>query len=100
MTFIAAPALAQNNDSDQLMKQVSELLKKGTPEAQDQIKDIAKENKKDIDGLVSIGRAYLSVKDYANAKLYAQKAVELLKGKQGNAKPYLLLGNKAIPPSW
>ena len=31
------------------MKQVSELLKKGTPEAQDQIKDIAKENKKDID---------------------------------------------------
>ena len=96
MTFIAAPALAQNNDSDQLMKQVSELLKKGTPEAQDQIKDIAKENKKDIDGLVSIGRAYLSVKDYANAKLYAQKAVELLKGKQGNAKPYLLLGNIAV----
>ena len=96
MTFIAAPALAQSNDSDQLMKQVSELLKKGTPEAQDQIKDIAKENKKDIDGLVSIGRAYLSVKDYANAKLYAQKAVELLKGKQGNAKPYLLLGNIAV----
>ena len=96
MTFIAAPALAQSNDSDQLMKQVSELLKKGTPEAQDQIKDIAKENKKDIDGLVSIGRAYLSVKDYANAKLYAQKAVDLLKGKQGNAKPYLLLGNIAV----
>ncbi len=96
MTFMVAPVLAQNNESDQLMKQVSELLKKGTEEAQDQLKDIAKEYKKDVNGLVSIGRAYLSVKDYANAKIYAQKAIDLLKGKQGNATPYILMGNIAV----
>ena len=96
MTVIAAPVVAQNNESDQIMKQVAELIKNGSEDAQDQIKDIAKANKKDVNGLVSIGRAYLSVKDYANAKLYAQKAINLLKGKQGNAAPFLLMGNIAV----
>ena len=96
MTVIAAPVLAQDNQSDQIMQQVATILKSGSADAQKQIADIAKTYKKDVNGLVSIGRAYLSVKDYAKAKEYAQKAVELLKGKQGNAVPYLLLGNIAV----
>ncbi|MBR2184042.1 MAG: hypothetical protein IKO58_01225 [Prevotella sp.] len=96
MTVIAAPVLAQDNQSDQIMQQVATILKSGSADAQKQIADIAKTYKKDVNGLVSIGRAYLSVKDYAKAKEYAQKAVELLKGKQGNAAPYLLLGNIAV----
>ena len=96
MTVIAAPVLAQDNQSDQIMQQVATILKSGSADAQKQIADIAKTYKKDVNGLVSIGRAYLSVKDYDKAKEYAQKAVELLKGKQGNAAPYLLLGNIAV----
>ena len=96
MTVIAAPVLAQDNQSDQIMQQVVTILKSGSADAQKQIADIAKTYKKDVNGLVSIGRAYLSVKDYAKAKEYAQKAIDLLKGKQGNAAPFLLMGNIAV----
>jgi tetratricopeptide (TPR) repeat protein len=96
MTVIAAPVLAQDNQSDQIMQQVVAILKSGSADAQKQIADIAKTYKKDVNGLVSIGRAYLSVKDYTKAKEYGQKAIDLLKGKQGNATPYLLMGNIAV----
>ncbi len=96
MTVIAAPAVAQQQDA--IQQQVAAIIKSGAPDAAKQVAAIAKQNKKDVNALVSIGKAYLTVKDYANAKLYAQQAAALVSGKkvQATAAPFVLLGNIAV----
>lgn len=96
MTVIAAPAMAQQQDA--IQEQVAAIIKAGAPDANKQVAAIAKQNKKDVNALVSIGKAYLAVKDYANAKLYAQQAADLVSNKkaQATALPFVLLGNIAV----
>jgi tetratricopeptide (TPR) repeat protein len=96
MTVIAAPAMAQQQDA--IQEQVAAIIKSGAPDAAKQVAAIAKQNKKDVNALVSIGKAYLAVKDYANAKLYAQQAADLVSNKkaQPTATPFVLLGNIAV----
>lgn len=96
MTVIAAPAMAQQQDA--IQEQVAAIIKAGAPDANKQVAAIAKQNKKDVNALVSIGKAYLAVKDYANAKIYAQQAADLVSNKkaQATALPFVLLGNIAV----
>lgn len=96
MTVVAAPAMAQQQDA--IQEQVAAIIKAGAPDANKQVAAIAKQNKKDVNALVSIGKAYLAVKDYANAKLYAQQAATLVSNKktQPTATPFVLLGNIAV----
>ena len=96
MTVIVAPAMAQQQDA--IQEQVAAIIKSGAPDAAKQVAAIAKQNKKDVNALVSIGKAYLAVKDYANAKVYAQQAADLVSNKkaQATAAPFVLLGNIAV----
>lgn len=96
MTVLAAPAMAQDQVNP-IQEQVTAIIKSGAADANKQISAIAKANKKDVNALVAIGKAYLAQKDYANAKTYAQQAVDLqAKSKAANAAPYLLMGNIAV----
>lgn len=98
MTVICAPAMAQAQP-DELMTQVSAILKSKAPDAADQIKSIEKENKKNAPALASIAKAYLASGDKENAKIYANKALELV-NKKGTPDEkgviYVLLGNIAV----
>ncbi|MBO5233007.1 MAG: hypothetical protein J6B33_01705 [Prevotella sp.] len=98
MIIIGAPAMAQSQP-DEIMTKVSALIKSNTDDAKDQIEDIAKENKKNALALVSIAKAYLAANDKANAKEYANKALELV-NKKGTAEEkgatFVLLGNIAV----
>lgn len=96
MTVIAAPVMAQAQ-TNEIMNQVSAIIKSGASDANKQVQAIAKANKKDINAIVSIGKAYLAAKDYANAKVYAQQAVDMAgKEKEKIADPYVLMGNIAV----
>lgn len=92
MTVIAAPTMAQTQ-KDEIMDQVTAIIKSGAPDAAKQVQAIAKLNKKNAEGLVSIGKAYLAAKDYANAKKYGEQAISVNKN---DAKGYILLGNVAV----
>lgn len=96
VTVVSAPAMAQQ--TDEIQQQVAAIIKSGAPDANKQVAAIAKQNKKNVDALVGIGKAYLTEKDYANAKLYAQQAADLVANKkaQATASPFVLLGNIAV----
>lgn len=71
----AAPVMAQV-DNKAIIEQASTLIKGKGADVDNQIKDIAKKNKKTPEVLVGIGRAYLSLNgDTANAEKYAQQAI-------------------------
>jgi tetratricopeptide (TPR) repeat protein len=70
-----APVMAQN-DNAAIIKNVTEIIKSKSPTAADQIKEIAKDNKKNAEVLTGIGRAYLEqAQDTANASAYVEKAL-------------------------
>lgn len=92
MTVIAAPVMAQAQ-SDEIMTQVSAIIKSGAPDAAKQVAAIAKANKKDVNAIVSIGKAYLAAKDYETAKKYGEQAIKV---DSKNGAGYILLGNVAV----
>lgn len=97
--LMVAPSMAQNKQVDPIQEQVSAIIKSGAADAEKQVQAVAKEQKKNPAGLVSISKAYLVEKDYANAKVYAEKALELVNKKgtpQEKSSVYLLLGNIAV----
>ena len=96
VTVVSAPVMAQQ--TDEIQQQVAAIIKSGAPDANKQVAAIAKQNKKNVDALVGIGKAYLTEKDYANAKLYAQQAADLVANKKApaTASPFVLLGNIAV----
>jgi len=84
-----SPVVAQEA---QTVESIAKLVKanKDNPKAiKDQIKAFEKANKKNAEALAGLGRAYLDVKDTANARIYAEKAV---KADSKNAAGYLLQG--------
>lgn len=98
LLFATAPAMAQTQP-DEIMTKVSAIIKSKSPDANDQIEDIAKEYKKDAMATAGIAKAYLAAKDHDNAQLYADKALALVTKKgtpeeKGNV--YVLLGNIAV----
>ena len=60
--------------------------------AEPQVKQFLKENKKNAEALAGLGRAYLDIKDQANALKYADMAI---KANKNNAAGYILKGDMA-----
>lgn len=89
MLGFSSSAMAQD-DHKAVIDQVTKIIKEKAPNADDQVKQIFKQNKKFADVLVGIGRAYLDVKDTANASKYVQLAIQRDK-KYGPA--YILAGD-------
>jgi tetratricopeptide (TPR) repeat protein len=89
----AAPMMAQE-DNKAIIAQATQIIKSKSATANDQIKEIAKDNKKNPEVLVGIGRAYLDqVRDTANANVYAEKAL----GRNSKYAPaWILKGDIAI----
>lgn len=68
----SAPAMAQDEQSP--VEAVKEILKNKPADAEKQIKSIYKSNKKNMDVVVGIARAYYEAADTANARIYAEYA--------------------------
>ena len=82
-------AMAQD-DHKAVIDQVTKIIKSKSATTESAVKDVVKANKKNADVLTAIGRAYLDVKDTANANKYCQMAMQRDK-KYGNA--YVLAGD-------
>ena len=57
------------DDHKATIEQVTKIIKSQDANKEKQIKDIFKANKKNADVLTAIGRAYLDIKDTANAQI-------------------------------
>ena len=88
---VSAQALAQEFKTQ--LDAVSKLIveNKNNPKAvAPQVKEYLKMYKKDADAIAGLGRAFLNVKDTANAAKYAEQAIKVGKNK---ACGYILLGD-------
>ena len=93
ITVVSAPSMAQ--DANAQLDAVAKVIKenKSNPEAyEDQVKDYVKENKKNGVALAALGRVFFELRDTANAKKYAEMAVD--RGEK-EAEGYILLGDIA-----
>ncbi|MBP7985209.1 MAG: hypothetical protein KAZ28_06175 [Bacteroidaceae bacterium] len=88
MIGFSAPTMAQDNKAT--IDAISKVIKDKSGNVDDQVKDVYKSNKKNAEVLVGIGRAYLDVKDTANAKKYADLAI---KADKKYAPGYILHGD-------
>ena len=86
---MAQEATGTKADIDVVKKIISS--KPSADALKDQMKPFYKKNKKNADILVAFGREFMAVKDTANAKAYAQYALEASKNKCAPA--FLLLGD-------
>ena len=74
MIGIYAPINAQE-DHKAIIEQVTNIIKTQGTGTEKQVKDIFKANKKNVDVITAIGRAYLDIKDTTNAQIYADLAI-------------------------
>ncbi len=91
ITGFSAPMVAQDVKSD--IEKMTKLVKdnKGNTAAiQSEIKNFRKAYKKNAEALTALGRAYLDVKDTANAQLFAETAIKV-NSKYGPG--YVLMGD-------
>lgn len=86
-----APTMAQ--DSKAITEQATKIIKAKGPDFKDQVKQMYKDNKKNPEALVAIGRAFLNEKDTENATMFADYA---LKRDGKFAKAFLLKGDIAV----
>ena len=93
MLGISAQVMAQDTKSkiDAITKVIVSNNGAG-PAVKDAVKLFIKENKKEAEALAGLGRAYLDIKDQANALKYADMAI---KANKSNAAGYLLKGDMA-----
>lgn len=91
MFGFAAQSMAQDVKSQiNAISKVVAANKNNPKAAEAQVKEYLKLNKKNAEALVGLGRAYLEIKDTANAKKYAEQAMKVNK-KSGDA--CVLLGD-------
>lgn len=74
MLSLSVPAAAQT-DSKAVIAQATKIIKSKPANLDEQLKPIYKENKKNVEVLVGIGRAFLDAKDYTNAQKYVDLAM-------------------------
>ncbi len=84
----SAPVIAQDNKAT--IEAVTKVIKNKIGNVDDQVKSVYKDNKKNAEVLVGIGRAYLDVKDTTKAKNYADLAI---KADKKYAPGYILHGD-------
>ena len=90
MTVISAPAMAQ---SDDIVSQATEIIKSKADDADNQVKKLIKPIKKDAKALAAVGRAYLDVKNFDQADVYADLAI---KAGKNVAAGYVLKGDICV----
>ena len=90
MTGFGTAALAQDGSKADV-DAVKKLISSKPADFDKQMKPFYKANKKNADNLVAFGRAFVEAKDTANARVYANYALEASKNKCAPA--YLLLGD-------
>ena len=90
MTAISAPVMAQ---SDDVVSQATEIIKGKAEDADKQVKNLVKPFKKDAKTLAAVGRAYLGVKNFDQADVYADLAI---KAGKNVAAGYVLKGDICV----
>ena len=90
MTGFSAAAMAQDGSKADV-DAVKRIIRSKTADLRDQMKAYYKKNKKNVENLVAFSRAFLDVKDTANARQYANYALEASKNKCTPS--YVLLGD-------
>ena len=90
MLGFSAPAMAQQ-DNKAVVESIAKVIKSNAADADAQVKDVYKKNKKNPEVLVGIARAYFEAKDTARARVYADFANKAAKYKCAQA--YVLLGD-------
>jgi len=88
----AMPAMAQDDVKSQIAA-ITNAIKADPTGAAAQVKDFYKKNKKNPEALVGLGRAYLAVKDTANARKYGEEAI---KRDKKYTPGYILLGDNEV----
>ena len=77
--LIGGTAQMSAQDKNPQYEAISKVIidNKSNPKAaESQVKDFFKENKKNPEAVAAIGRAYLDIKDFENAKKYADLAIK------------------------
>lgn len=87
----SATAMAQT-DNKSIIDAISIVIKENPANAEAQVKEVVKKNKKNIEVLCGIGRAYLDIEDTQKARQYADMAMKVRGGAQ-HALPHILLGD-------
>ena len=90
LTGFSTAAMAQDGSKNDVQA-VKQIISSKPADLEKQMKPFYKANKKNPENLVAFGREFLAVKDTANAKVYANYALEATKRKYAPA--YLLLGD-------
>ena len=91
MLSISTPVMAQQ-DNKSIIDNISIAIKDNPAAAEAKVKEVVKQNKKNVEVLCGIGRAYLDIKDTEKARQYADMAMKVKGGAQ-NALPHILLGD-------
>lgn len=91
MTVISAPVMAQSDNP--VVAQAAEIINSKAADADKQVKNLSKAVKKDAQALAAIGRAYLGVKNFEQADLYADLAI---KANKNLAVGYVLKGDICV----
>jgi tetratricopeptide (TPR) repeat protein len=91
MLSISTPVMAQQ-DNKSIIDNISIAIKENPAAAEAKVKEVVKQNKKNVEVLCGIGRAYLDIKDTEKARQYADMAMKVKGGAQ-NALPHILLGD-------
>ena len=91
MLSISTPVMAQQ-DNKSIIDNISIAIKENPAAAEAKVKEVVKQNKKNVEVLCGIGRAYLDIKDTEKARQYADIAMKVKGGAQ-NALPHILLGD-------
>jgi len=91
-TGYSANALAQDGSKADI-DAVKRIISSKPADLDKQMKPYYKANKKNADNLVAFGRAFYEAKDTANARVYAEYALQASKNKSANA--FILLGDIA-----
>lgn len=87
------PMLAQT-DTKAVVDQVTQIIKAKGADYEKQVKQLYKDNKKDAETLVAIGKAFYNAKDYERANMFADYALQATKNKFAPA--FLLKGDVCV----
>src|SRR5574344_380348 len=77
MLLAATPAIAQNAEQQTQINKIAELAKTNASEASANAEDFVKQNKKDLDVIIGVGRAFMDAKNLTEADKYLQMAQKL-----------------------
>src|SRR5574344_2430528 len=77
MLLAATPAIAQNAEQQTQINKIAELAKTNASEASANAEDFVKQNKKDLDVIIGVGRAFMDAKNLTEADKYLQMAKKL-----------------------